>query len=343
MCGPSTRLFFLRKLKLLNLFPRLVDSISLPYSSSSGKADAEAGIRSDSRRRRIANADGSEVRLAAVYRPPSPTRRFLLSTLLGSISFCVSGSMSWFSLSSGETLHETGTHAVWSENCSIVALGSLRKSTHSVMAIFLYSFEVKGFKVEDEAFDFKALKAEDFDFEAFEPEAFKFEAYEDESFDFEAYEAFTFEATAFEDFDLEALEAVDFEGFKALDLEAFEAIDFKFKAFDFKFEAFNFDNQDSSSSLDESIETPLSTSSSSSLDELVSEKGSSPISILSSSVEIRPSLVLSESLWNHNQDIEGASLSYLGYSQGVSLSSIGCSQGSSFQVLDAYKEHRRHV
>ncbi|GKA47009.1 hypothetical protein Tco_0739892 [Tanacetum coccineum] len=62
MCGPSTRLFFLRKLKLLNLFPRLVDSISLPYSSSSGKADAEAGIRSDSRRRRIANADGSEVK-----------------------------------------------------------------------------------------------------------------------------------------------------------------------------------------------------------------------------------------------------------------------------------------
>nr|GEY50454.1 hypothetical protein [Tanacetum cinerariifolium] len=54
----------------------------------------------------LANADGNEAMLAAVYRPPSPTRRFLRSTLLASISFCVSGSMSWFSLSSDEALHE---------------------------------------------------------------------------------------------------------------------------------------------------------------------------------------------------------------------------------------------
>ncbi|GKE41389.1 hypothetical protein Tco_1468673, partial [Tanacetum coccineum] len=149
-------------------------------------------------------------------------------------------------------------------NYSIGALGALRKSTHHVMEIFMYPLIVKGFEVEDEAFDFESLEAEVFEvfevFEAFKDEAFDFE---DEAFDFESCEAFAFEAfeaISFKAFDLEACEVVDFKGFEALDLEAFEALDFEL-------EAFNFDNQDSSSSLDESIETQLSTSSSSSLDD----------------------------------------------------------------------------
>ncbi|GJR38200.1 ribonuclease H-like domain-containing protein [Tanacetum coccineum] len=173
-------------------------------------------------------------------------------------------------------------------NCSIGALGALRKSTHPVMEIFLYPLEVKGFEVEDEAFDFEVLEAEGFDFEAeaFEAKAFSFkakalvfeafedEAFKNEAFDFEAYKAFAFkafEAIAFEGFDFEAFEAIDFKGFEALGLEAFKALNFEVEAFDFE-------NQDSSSSHDKSIETPLSTSSSS-LYELVYEKWSSPISI----------------------------------------------------------------
>ena len=95
----------------------------------------------------LAKADGSEVRLAAVYRPPSPTRRFLRSTLLGSISFCVSGSMRWFSLSSGEALHETLKPWVWlvralEMNCELVDVANCLDGNE-------VNVDVKGTSVED--------------------------------------------------------------------------------------------------------------------------------------------------------------------------------------------------
>ncbi|PWA49157.1 hypothetical protein CTI12_AA484040 [Artemisia annua] len=208
-----------------------------------------------------------------------------------------------------EEATEARVEQEWLEKCNKKWRRNIRDNYGaSVCNLTIMILSVKGFEVEAEAFEFEALEAKDFafeafevegvDFEAFETEAFKFEAFEDEAFefeakdfafeakallalvfeafeveafDFEAYDAFAFEAfeaIAFEGFDLKAFEAVNFEGFEALDLEAFEALDFDVEAFDF-------DNQDSSSSLDESH------------DELVFEKGSLPISILSSSVEVQ--------------------------------------------------------
>ncbi|GJW68071.1 hypothetical protein Tco_0122495 [Tanacetum coccineum] len=152
MCGPRTRVIFsLGNLNSLTFFPRLGGQhFPVLIAVAVLKPDAESlhtfVISGDVMG--LANADGSEVRLAAVYRPPSPTRRFLLSTLLGSISFCVSGSMSWFSLSSGEALHETLKPCrVWlvrvlEMNCELVEVANCLDGNE-------VNVDVKGTSVED--------------------------------------------------------------------------------------------------------------------------------------------------------------------------------------------------
>ncbi|GJS51253.1 hypothetical protein Tco_0624615 [Tanacetum coccineum] len=93
------------------------------------------------------------------------------------------------------------------------------------MEIFLYPLEVKGFEVEDEAFDFEALEAEGFDFEAFEAKVFAFNVVAFEANDtictsplplypvmkFLAFEALDVYPITFEGFDLKAFEVFDFE------------------------------------------------------------------------------------------------------------------------------------